>query len=288
MASTTDLRARVPLKTLGACMLMMLLGGCASIERLAIPDKSLVQAELAKSGAEDSVSHKAWDSFLARHVRRDSQGVARLNYGGVSTEEQQSLKRYIEAMSTVTTAELTQDAQLAYWINFYNALTVDVVLDNYPVASIREIRDSVLDLGPWEDKRIEINGQALSLHDIEHGVVRPLWSDAPEAHYLLNCASVGCPNLPGRAYTGQNIQEMLRSAATEYVNDAQRGAFFDGRGRLLVSKIYAWYRDDFGGSDRSIIEHLMRYAEPALKEKLRGSTKISSYVYDWSLNDTQP
>lgn len=273
---------------LGVFLPMLLLGGCASIERLAIPEKSLVQSELAQSGDRDSVSHEDWDSFLEQHTHRDQNGVVRIDYGGVSNEEHQSLKRYIKTMSAVRTTDLTKNAQLAFWINLYNAVTVDVILDNYPVASIRDIRDGVLDLGPWEDKRLEVNGQALSLHDIEHGVVRPLWSDAPETHYLLNCASVGCPNLPHRAYTGENIEETLFEAAAAYINDSQRGVFFTDKGRLVVSKIYAWYRDDFGGSDKDIIEHLQRYAAPALQGKLRGATKISSYVYDWSLNDTQP
>ncbi|MDP5055118.1 MAG: DUF547 domain-containing protein, partial [Congregibacter sp.] len=215
---------------------LLLATSCASIERLAIPDKQLLWPELSQSGTENNLSHAIWDQFLLQHTQVDDQGVVRLNYAGVSAREHQGLKTYIAGLSAFDSASLTRNAQLAYWVNLYNALTVDVVLDNYPVDSIRKIRDGPFDLGPWNDKRLTLHGRAVSLHDIEHGIVRPLWSDTPEVHYLLNCASIGCPNLSQRAYTGDTINLHLREAAVAYINDPGRGAFFRDDEALVVSR----------------------------------------------------
>jgi hypothetical protein len=266
----------------------LVLGGCVVIERLAIPDKKLIDPKLGQSGAEDMISHASWDAFLQAYSAADSQGVVRINYAAVSPEHRESLKRYIAQLSTVALKSLTKDAQLAYWANLYNAATVDVILDHYPVSSIRKVKDGLLDIGPWGEKRLTLNGRPTSLHDIEHGIVRPLWSDTPEIHYILNCGAVGCPNLAQQAYTGDNVQNLMRQAASAYVNDPQRGVRMRDDGTLTLSKIYAWYRGDFGGSDAGILEHLRVYAAPTLKARLDADAVIRGYSYDWSLNDVEP
>ncbi|MFK7831284.1 MAG: DUF547 domain-containing protein [Congregibacter sp.] len=272
---------------LSLCLGSMLLlsGGCGFIERLAIPDKKLIAKSLAQSGSESSVDHTAWDRFLQRYTLIDSEGVVRVDYASVTSASHKSLKDYIAELSAVDPARLTKNAQLAYWANLYNVKTVDVILDHYPVATIRNVKDGVFDLGPWEEKRLVVSELPLSLHDIEHGIVRPIWSTTPEVHYILNCAALGCPNLPQKAFTAHNVQELMRQAAVVYVNDAQRGVLTDDAGRVTLSKIYSWYRDDFGGSDASILNHLRSYAAPGLKSRLEGTEKIHEYTYNWSLND---
>lgn len=174
--------------------------------------------------------------------------------------------------------------QRAYWLNLYNALTVKLVLDHYPVRSIREISISpgLLSVGPWRRKLVRIEGEELSLDDIEHRVLRPTWGD-PRVHYALNCAALGCPNLQRSAYTAANTEALLARAAREYVNH-ERGARFEGE-RLIVSKLYIWFQEDFGGTDRGVIEHLQRYAEPPLAARLARTEGISDSEYDWRLND---
>ncbi|MDP5071060.1 MAG: DUF547 domain-containing protein [Congregibacter sp.] len=265
--------------------LLLLLGGCASVERLAIPDKILLSTNFAQSGTEDSVSHATLSRFLGLYTRKDDQGVVRLDYASVSTAEHRQLKAYIAGLVKVDTRVLTRNAQLAYWANLYNAVTADVVLDHYPVESIRNIKDGAFDLGPWEEKRLMLHGRPTSLHDIEHGIVRALWRDTPEIHYILNCASIGCPNLPQSAYSGDSIQRVMQEAAMAFVNDPHRGVSIDNN-RLRISKIYSWYRPDFGGSDESILEHLRRYAKPDLSAQLTQCHSVNGYFYDWSLNDT--
>lgn len=266
---------------------LILLSACASIERLAIPEKTLIQNNLAEQGLQDQIDHSKWDDFLSSYVIKDRQNVARVNYGGVTIEDKRNLDTYIEQLSGIEIEKFSKNAQLAYWTNLYNATTVRVILEHYPVSSIRDIKDGFLDIGPWENERLTIMNKRFSLHDIEHGVIRPLWVDTPEVHYIINCAAAGCPNISQQAYTASNINMLMQRAAKDYVNDSLRGVIIHPDGRLSLSKIYSWYLDDFGGSQASIIDHLKLYADPDLKNILENKTTIDHTFYDWSLNDTR-
>lgn len=272
------------LKTFAMLCTLPALVGCTTIERLAVPKSELIAADFQSAGTQSQVSHQEWDAFLQSHTQLGSDGVVRVNYGAVSEDDKQKLEAYIQELSGLDAGQFTRDAQLAYWINLYNALTVSVILDHYPVDSIRNIRNGIADFGPWNEKRVVANGRDLSLHDIENGIVRPLWSEDPRTHYALNCAALGCPNLAQTAYTADNIQRELQERAVAYVNDP-RGVAVGKNGDLTLSKIYSWYRGDFGGSNDAILDHLQQYAEPDLQEALKRSKGIG-YAYDWSLNDT--
>lgn len=261
----------------------LLIGGCTSIERLAIPNAKLLSSELSEQGRAAELSHDAWDGFLQHYTKKGSDGVVRVAYGEVTPQNKQQLADYLKYLAAHDVTHQPRDAQLAYWVNLYNALTVKTVLDHYPVASIRHIRRHILDPGPWEEKRITVAGRALSLHNIEHGIVRALWADDPRIHYALNCAAIGCPNLAQRAYTAQNLEAMLEANAVAYVNHA-RGVSVDDE-TITASKIYAWYAEDYGDSEVAILSHIRRYASPTLKAQLFGKTRIHRYRYDWALND---
>ncbi|MEM1143322.1 MAG: DUF547 domain-containing protein [Pseudomonadota bacterium] len=264
---------------------ILLLSGCLSIERLAIPKSALLDARYETAGSTQDVDHAAWSDFLARYAELDNDGVRRIAYGSVDEQARADLAAYTQRLQSLDPSALARNSQLAYWVNLYNAKTVEVILEHYPVKSIRSIRDSPIDPGPWENARLEVNGERLSLHDIEHGIVRPLWPGTPEIHYLLNCAATGCPNLGAAAYTGADIEAALNAAARSFVNDP-RGVVVLPDGRLQVSKIYAWYRKDFGATTEDVLAHLRRYAAPELRAQLEDRTRIDRYAYDWSLNDS--
>lgn len=264
--------------------LLTALSGCATVERLAIPKSDLISSDIQKSGTQNQISNRAWDGFLQQYAQLGPDGVVRVNYGAVTDQDKQGLDAYVQTLSDLDISQYERNAQLAYWINLYNSLTISVILDHYPVDSIRDIRKNIFDLGPWNDKRITAGGRELSLYDIENGIVRPAWPDDPRTHYALNCAAIGCPNLAQTAYTADNITERLQENAVEYVNDP-RGVTIEDNGDLTVSKIYNWYRGDFGTTDTAVISHLKQYASPKLKSKLEQLDKIDGYVYDWSLND---
>jgi hypothetical protein len=214
----------------------------------------------------------------------DKAGLNRVTYGKVTEADRTILQTYLAHLGAVPISRLKRDEQQAYWINMYNALTVRVILDHYPVGSIQDIDlgPGFFSNGPWDKKLIKVDGEMVSLNDIEHRILRPIWKD-PRLHYAVNCASVGCPNLQRAAFSADRMNAMLDRAASAYVNSPRGVAFDDGE--FVVSKIYAWFQDDFGGSEDAVLDHLKKFADDNLIAKLGRATGISGYAYDWSLND---
>jgi hypothetical protein len=247
------------------------------IERQAAPKAKLLDPALAQEDASSAVAidHSAWSRFLESYVVAGSDGINRVRYQSVSAGDRAALLNYISALEAVDVARLARREQIAFWINLYNAATVRLILDNEGVASIRKIAR------PWDSPVVSVAGRQLTLNEIEHGVLRPIAQD-PRIHYAVNCASIGCPNLTPAAFTGAELEAELDAAARAYVNHP-RGVSVEG-GKLIVSKIYGWYADDFGGTDAAVIAHARRFAGPALDEKLATIRAISGYRYDWSLN----
>jgi len=231
------------------------------------------------------VDHSPWDRILHRYVVTDDPaGINRFRYRSVSQQDRLDLIAYLRSMQGVVVSDLNRLEQEAYWINLYNALTVDIILTHYPVKSIRDIDISpgLFSNGPWDAKLLKIEGQDLSLNDIEHRILRPIWQDN-RIHYAVNCASLGCPNLMPLAYTSANIEMLLDRGAREYVNHPRGVSFPDHR--IEVSSIYVWFKEDFGGSDEGIIRHLKKYLSPENLQRLEAQSQRISHHYDWRLNE---
>jgi len=237
----------------------------------------------ADNASEATVDNAAWNVFLGRYLLRSPDGVVLVDYGAVSPADRAALNGYVAMLEATDPTALSSDEQLAYWLNFYNALTVKVILDNYPLASIRDIKDGPFDFkGPWNNKRVTVNGAALSLDDIEHEIIRRLYAE-PRIHYGVNCASIGCPNLQPTAFAGATLDEALTQAARAFVNHP-RGVSVDD-GRVTVSSIFVWFREDFGDADAAVLNHIRQYADPDLVAALEGRARIDGHDYDWTLND---
>ncbi len=260
------------------------MGAPVAIERYFVPEAELWPRWTRRDGASVlAVEHGQWNEFLAKFRRAGPDGIARIAYRAVAPIDRARLDDYLTLLRGAPVDRLSGDQQLAYWINLYNALTVRIVLDRYPVASIRDIGSGGLfDWGPWNRKLFTVENETVSLNDIEHRILRPIWRDA-RLHYAVNCASLGCPNLAARAYESTHLDPMFEAAARDYVNHP-RGAkpVADG---LVVSKIYGWFAGDFGGGDGAVLDHLRRYAAPELRARIDGRPRIADYAYDWRLND---
>lgn len=236
------------------------------------------------------VDHSAWDAFLKQYLREDD-GINLLDYAAAKKDEDGEgttrLSAYLDDLQQTPVSKLNRNEQLAFWINLYNALTADVVLAHYPVDSIRDIDISpgLFADGPWQKKLAQVEGEQLSLDDIEHRILRPIWRDA-RIHYAVNCASIGCPNLMTDAFTAENAELMLLQGARDFINH-RRGANVNAEGALMVSSIYQWFAEDFGGDDRGIITHLKKYADDDLRAKLANIKTIADDDYDWRLNKPQ-
>jgi hypothetical protein len=266
-----------------ACALALM---AFSLAALAAPAAELWPRWSASGTEASAIDHGAWDAFVRKHVAPGRDGINRIAYGRVPAADQEALRQYLGRLQAVAIRRYPRTEQRAYWINLYNAATVQVVLEHYPVSSILKIDISpgLFAKGPWRKKLLTVEGEAVSLDDIEHRILRPIWKD-PRTHYAVNCASLGCPNLAMRAYTPQNMEELLEQGARDYVNHP-RGAQVRG-GRLTVSSIYAWFEDDFGGDGAGVIAHLRKHAAPQLARALEGVTRIAGHDYDWTLNDTR-
>lgn len=230
------------------------------------------------------VDHTEWNILLSRYVIKDADGVNKFKYKSFAPQDYVRLNAYIAMLEKTIVSDLVSDVQLAYWINMYNAITVRVILEHYPLDSIRDIRFVWHTRGPWKKKLTNVEGTVLSLDDIEHRIVRPLFGDN-RTHYALNCASISCPNLQTRAYTHDNLEQLLDAAAREYINHPRAVRFNIDNDALIVSSLYKWYEKDFGANTKQVIEHLMQYAQPALRRQLARANKIDEFFYDWSLND---
>jgi hypothetical protein len=261
--------------------------GFGSGERLFAPSADLWerwQVHNPRNGEE--INHAPWDSFLKNYVVAGPAGITLVRYGAVTEAHRQQLDRYITYLTSLKITGYGRQEQFAYWINLYNALTVKVVLDHYPVKSIRDIDISpgFFSDGPWGKKLVVVEGENLSLNDIEHRILRPIWRDS-RIHYAVNCASIGCPNLQKNAYRGASVEAMLDAGARAYIN-SPRGVAITGS-EITVSKIYDWFIDDFGGDEKSVLAHIASYAKPALRQQLVDIGKIEGVDYDWALNGTE-
>jgi len=253
------------------------------------PDSELWERWTAHaSAATETIDHGRWDTFLEGNLIIGDDGVNRIDYANVSGEDRQRLDEYLAMLSAIRISNYNRDEQRAYWINLYNALTVDVVLDHYPVASIRDISISpgFFSAGPWGKKLVTVEGEDISLDDIEHRILRPIWKD-PRIHYAVNCASIGCPKLMPQAFTAVNTEALLEQGARDFIN-SKRGARVDPDGRLTASSIYDWFQEDFGGDERGVLAHLRQYANPTLAVKLETVTDVYEFEYDWTINDVAP
>ena len=229
-----------------------------------------------------TIDHTALGEFMEEFSETGSNGVVLIDYGAVEEAEKAELDAYIDRLEAVDPASLARDEAFAFWANLYNAVTVSLILDNYPVKSIRDIRPGLFSVGPWKMELIEVDGVSLSLDDVEHDILRAFWSE-PRVHYAVNCASIGCPNLPLQPWTSEGLDERLTQAAKAYINNP-RGVLVKN-GRVTASTIYRWFKEDFGGNEEGVLSHIRQHASPALSADLEGVTRISGYAYDWSLND---
>ena len=247
-------------------------------ERFAPPDASI---------AGQALDHSAWTALLRRYVQPGSDGLNRVDYAGFKAGGHRALKGYVAELQAADVGRLSRAEQFAFWANLYNARTVDIVLDAYPVASIKDIRlggglKALVGGGPWQAEVVRVAGVGLSLDDIENKILRPLFGD-PRVHYAINCASIGCPNLMTEALTGAGLDARLDSAARAYIGSSRGLAIRDGR--ATASSIYSWFQADFGGSPEAVLAHMRRHAPPELAGQLARRTTIDAFDYDWRLND---
>lgn len=236
--------------------------------------------------------HAQWTALLARHVAWIDQGVAsQVDYRGFK-QDQAALDRYLATLSSVSRQQFegwSRNQRLAFLINAYNAFTVKLVTEHYPVESIKEIGG--LFGNPWKQTFIPLLEQTLSLDQIEHSLIRqPGVFDEPRIHFAVNCASVGCPALRSEAFVAGRLDEQLEDSQRRFLRDRSRNRFDALGGRFQVSKIFDWYGEDFAKHWGSLEDYLRQQAALVVTTEQRQQTlnplKVEFIDYDWSLNQS--
>jgi hypothetical protein len=224
-------------------------------------------------------AHPSWDALLKKHVvLLDGGKASQLRYADMA-RERTALKTYLQTVSDVSEREFeawSRVEQIAFLINAYNAFTVEKVLTRYPAIG------SIWDFGklfgnPFRDRFFLLFGQPRSLDDLEHGILRKTYRE-PRIHFAVNCASVGCPMLREEAYRGVDLEKQLEEQARRFLSDRSRNRTRDGR--LEVSKIFDWFKEDFEPRD----QYFLKYAG-ILGLPPGASPPLAFLDYDWSLND---
>lgn len=240
--------------------------------------------------------HSAWDKLLKQHVIWTDNGTAsQVKYTGFQ-QDAQALQAYLTTLSNVEQAEFdrwSKAQQLAFLINAYNAFTIQLILTQYPVKSIKDLGSLVQ--SPWKKRFFTLLGQERHLDDIEHGMIRKKGVYAePRIHVALVCASIGCPALRSEAFTAQRLEAQLEDSLRRFLADKSRNRYNPDTGSLEVSKIFDWYKEDFTSGYRgfdSLAGVFAKYAElladtPEGQQRIRaGNPRITYLDYDWKLND---
>ncbi len=227
------------------------------------------------SSTSKPVSHAIWDSLLRKNVNE----AGFVDYKGFI---QDSLKfnEYLGLLANNHPNEKnwSKDERLAYWINAYNAFTVKLIMDHYPVESIKDIKNGIPFVNTvWDIKFIKIEDATYDLNNIEHGIIRPKFKDF-RIHFAVNCASYSCPKLLNRAFTGDKLDAQLDQAARDFLADPTKNVLT--KNEVQLSKILYWYRGDFK-KYKNIIDFVNAYGPMPVNR----DAKVTHLPYQWSLNE---
>ncbi|MFD2202465.1 DUF547 domain-containing protein [Shivajiella indica] len=233
-------------------------------------------SELGQSNSRPP-SHQIFDELLKKYV--NPEGL--VNYKGF-IQDKAKLEKYLDLLSNNAPdrRNWTKEEQLAYWINAYNAFTIKLIVDNYPVNSIKDLDPKVsipLVNTVWHIKFFKIGGKDASLDELEHKILRKEF-DEPRIHFAINCASFSCPKLLNEAFLSEDIDSQLDKVAKSFINDPLRNKITSDK--VEISQIFSWFKGDFT-KNGSLIDYLNKYS----LVKISQNAKISHLTYDWSLNE---
>ncbi len=220
----------------------------------------------ATTATPEVFSHTSWDLLLKKHVSNEGN----VDYKGFKKDRKQLTQYITDLSSNLPADDWKKEDVLAYWINAYNALTIDLILRNYPLNSIKDIKD------PWDQRLWKFGTKWYNLNQIEHQILRKM--DEPRIHFAIVCASFSCPKLQNQAFTANTLDAQLTTATETFLADNKRN--FISTSKLELSKIFKWFAKDFK-QNGSLIDFLNAYTEVTILPNAKKSFKD----YNWDLND---
>lgn len=198
-----------------------------------------------------------------------------------------NLNAYLDQMASVQESEFkkwTRSQQLSFLINLYNASTLKLIIDHYPLKSIKDIGNILK--GPWDQPVVRLFGQTVTLNHLEHNIIRKTYKD-PRAHFVLVCAAKGCPPLSEEPYVPEKLEEQFTDQGKKFLGNLQKNSVDTSQKILYLSPIFDWFKDDFINKSGSVIAFVQPYFPPEqARELLKGNYKIKFTRYDWTLNDS--
>lgn len=232
------------------------------------------------SGKGPVVSHEKWTALLKKHVKTD--GL--VDYKGFINDKAE-LQAYLNIISKDAPAKnWPENDKIAYWLNAYNAFTVKLIIDNYPVKSIKDLGPAnqiIFVNTPWDKKFFKIGGRTMTLNNIEHRILRNQFTE-PRIHFALNCASMSCPRLRAEAYEGSILDKQLTEQAVAFLSDSTRNQ--PNADNPKLSSIFNWYGGDMKKwSKLSLIQYINKYSPVQINE----NANIDYLKYDWNLNESK-
>lgn len=214
----------------------------------------------------EAFNHDVWNQLLKTHVSDEGH----VNYKGFQKDKTQ-LKQYIAQLATnMPNNDWQRNDVLAYWINAYNALTVDLILKHYPVSSIKDIKN------PWDDRLWKLGDKWYNLSEIEHEILRKM--DEPRIHFAIVCASFSCPKLSNEAFTANDLEQQLTKSTKGFLSDSKRNIITADE--LKISKIFQWFSKDFK-QNGSITDFINKYTDI----DIASNAKTKYLDYNWALNE---
>ena len=231
----------------------------------------------------ENFDHSKFDQILKQYV--DDKGL--VDYNGISKDPR--FKEYMESLSSAKTDEMSRDGQLAFWINAYNAVTIDKVIKWKPKKSVRE----TLIPGVWTSTKFfttrdhVVAGKQLSQDDIENDILRKEFKE-PRIHFAIVCASSSCPPLARFAFTEKDVQTQLEQVTRKYINSPRGTRIDEAKNTLYLSKLFDWYAGDFIFKSGSVLAFIKPYLSKETLAFLEQKPKISYIYYNWALNAKAP
>jgi len=230
----------------------------------------------------DKIDHSSYDSLLQKYV--DKNGMVNYRAWQKNSADRKLLGQYLVQLSKASPSiKSSREGQLAFWINAYNATTLEGMLQEYPTSSIRNHTAKIAGYNIWKDLPLLVGGKPHSLEAIEHQILRKM--SEPRIHFAIVCASVGCPRLLNQAYVPDRLEEQLAMNSRDFFSRPQNFRV-DANGTMHVSAILDWFGEDFGATQQAQFTTLQQYLpENAQRVAVNPRAKVTFQEYDWSINE---
>ncbi|MEN3323064.1 DUF547 domain-containing protein [Mariniflexile soesokkakense] len=238
------------------------------IPKMPLPHKppKLDKTEVTNDSYSEAFNHARWNKLLQKNVT----DTGKVDYKAFKNDSSELIVYIDDLTHNTPNSDWSKNEKLAYWINAYNALTIDLIIRNYPTKSIKDIKN------PWDQRLWQFGKKWYNLNDIEHKILRKM--DEPRIHFAIVCASVSCPKLSNEAYTSENLEHRLTKATKDFLSDSTRNNI--STNSIEVSKIFQWFAKDFK-KNGNLIDFLNRYSNIQISAK----AKINYKGYNWDLNE---